>query len=76
MLYEVITNIFDRAPAGFLLFDQDGTILDCNAAMEQLFGVPRQSYVKANLLTNMSPGPPWPGWRHCCAPMAATTWLV
>jgi PAS domain S-box-containing protein len=40
--------IFENAPLGMVLFDDEGTIVDCNKSFEELMGASRQSLVGFN----------------------------
>jgi PAS domain S-box-containing protein len=47
--------IFQNSPLGMVLFDGTGTIVDCNAALEQLMGAPREKIVGFNTAQDSSP---------------------
>ena len=43
--------VFDNAPVGILHWDEKGVITDCNAAMLQILGSPKEMVIGLNLLT-------------------------
>ncbi len=59
-----LRNIFDQAPVGIIIFDQDSLVIDCNRTMSGLFGVPRERYLGTNYLSVLRDGVQKEGLRQ------------
>lgn len=45
--------VFERAPIGTQLYDQKGTITDCNEKFEEIIGAPKEKFIGLNLVRQL-----------------------
>jgi PAS domain S-box-containing protein len=50
-------HIFTHAPLGFMQYDMEGTIVDCNEKFSEIIGAPKERLIGFNMLRGMKDGP-------------------